>query len=134
MIACCLYLRFAQRQNSSGIGGNKKTERTRLSTNMDKHWLVFAGGLLLAFCDTRVLNEQHPHTLTRTHAVAIGYNTLTYRFSLQDYSTAFLLHAQLETLPGNLCSKVSVIVSGRVCNVHARLSVGFWLDFSVRVS
>lgn len=31
--------------------------------------------------------------------------------------SAFLLHAQLETLPGTLCAqKISVIVSGRVCN------------------
>lgn len=96
--------------------------RPSLSPSLNKILLA-----LLDYCVYSVTRRECDETCVRhfhQHAsyTAASARQVTSGFSLRRItSQCFLLPAQLETLPGNLCAQLfSVIVSGRVCNVHPR--------------
>lgn len=72
-------------------------------------------------CSVSLTGYQH---LGRPAVVSSGrYRKSTKRLPLsaERFPPAELvLSAQLETLPGNFCAQISVIVSGRVCNFPSR--------------
>ena len=75
-------------------------------------------GLLCVFCDETCERHFHRHASYTAASARQVTSCCSFRRII---SQCFLLPAQLETLPGNLYAQLfSVIVSGRVCNVHPR--------------